>query len=350
MTNRTRGRLWELSWQDFRDRSVVSLLASNLIIIALALYERWDLYVLMWLYWTQSIIIGVFWFLRILTHSSLYGRNLLNRDGSAESLHVLARVGAGVFFLFHYGFFHFVYAEFLLSKGFFRGQGQAWPAGPVFISACIFVANQAVSFITGLRQVEQRPAMLTKVMSFPYVRIIPMHFTIIIGGMLHQQRISGAWVLLLFLVLKTAADLNGQAKLKKGFGERELTEAIYRPRPRVRETAGGKELVLSDGRVVGMSECPELVSKIEEVLKLPVDVQDELCRKILAKEKPAPQPVKVSCRCDGTGLIEGEEAVRYAEHHLRFIWNAEDGSMLFVCPRTGKRWIKSGDTLKAKES
>lgn len=349
MAKRMKDRLWELRWHDLRDRSVMGLLVSNLIIIAWALYEGWDAYVLMWLYWTQSITIGLFFFLRIVTYTNVYGRNWLNRDGSPQRLHIILRFGAGLFFLFHYGFFHFGYAAFL-QAGFLRRQNQAWPAVPVVIGACIFLVSQAVSFITDLRQGERKPASLAKLMAFPYVRIMPMHLTIMIVGFLQLQRIEGPWVLLVFLLLKTVADLNGHVKLKKGFGEKELTEAIHKPRPRIRKTARGEEVVLGDGQVISLSEHPELAAKIETVLKLPVDVQDEVCRKILSKKHASAQPVEVSCRCNQTNLIEGEEASRYAEGHLRLIWNAGDGSMLFVCPQTGKRWTQFGHTLKAKTS
>ena len=46
--------------------SVLSLLAANAFTIAVALYEGWDLGVLMWIYWGQSIIIGLFSVLKIL--------------------------------------------------------------------------------------------------------------------------------------------------------------------------------------------------------------------------------------------------------------------------------------------
>jgi hypothetical protein len=45
-----------------RDRAVRSLLASNLLTLALAVWQRWPLVVLLWPYWVQSIVIG--WYAR----------------------------------------------------------------------------------------------------------------------------------------------------------------------------------------------------------------------------------------------------------------------------------------------
>ena len=44
-------------------------------------------------------------------------------------------------------------------------------------------------------------------MSRPYARIIPMHLTIILGGFFLMSGIVNVFVLVLFLVLKTGADL-----------------------------------------------------------------------------------------------------------------------------------------------
>ena len=46
----------------FDDRSVRSLILANGITIALALILRWELGPLMWVYWAQSVTIGIFQF------------------------------------------------------------------------------------------------------------------------------------------------------------------------------------------------------------------------------------------------------------------------------------------------
>ena len=46
-----------------------------------------------------------------------------------------------------------------------------------------------------------------ELMFFPYARIIPMHLTIIFGGIFLFSGIASTFVLILFLGLKTVADL-----------------------------------------------------------------------------------------------------------------------------------------------
>lgn len=47
--------------------STIILLVSNLIVIILAVIQKWDTSTVLWVYWMQSIIIGFFQFLRILS-------------------------------------------------------------------------------------------------------------------------------------------------------------------------------------------------------------------------------------------------------------------------------------------
>ncbi|MCX6801619.1 MAG: DUF6498-containing protein [Candidatus Diapherotrites archaeon] len=46
--------------------TAISLLAANLFTIAIAVTQGWGLLQLLWVYWFQSVIIGVFNYLRIL--------------------------------------------------------------------------------------------------------------------------------------------------------------------------------------------------------------------------------------------------------------------------------------------
>ena len=51
----------------FSDISTWSLVISNLITIIFAFVERWNILTIMWIYWIQSMIIGLSNFIRILT-------------------------------------------------------------------------------------------------------------------------------------------------------------------------------------------------------------------------------------------------------------------------------------------
>ena len=49
------------------DLTIRSLIASNLVVIVWALIEKWSIVTIMWIYWTQSVTIGIFWFIKMLT-------------------------------------------------------------------------------------------------------------------------------------------------------------------------------------------------------------------------------------------------------------------------------------------
>ena len=180
------------------DISALSLVISNFIIIVIALIEHWEMAYLMWIYWGQSVTIGVFTFIKILSleNFSTEGFKINNREvaPTRETKHKIA-----FFFLIHYGGFHLVYFFFLL--GLYRVDSVAM----LEICLCIgiFVLNHGLSFFHNWKRERYRQQNIGTVMSFPYVRIIPMHLTIILGNFLVKS--TGA--LLLFLILKILADL-----------------------------------------------------------------------------------------------------------------------------------------------
>jgi hypothetical protein len=180
-----------------RDPSLLSLLAANLVTIVMALWQRWDLAPLMWVYWGQSCLIGWFNFARILSLQEFSTENFKIGGRPAKPTRS-TQVFTAFFFLFHYGFFHVGYMVFLR-------QQRPLPADrfvPVLICVGIFALNHLYSFLRNLESDRRQQRNLGTVMSFPYARIIPMHLTIIAGA-----TVGAPSLLLLFLILKTVADL-----------------------------------------------------------------------------------------------------------------------------------------------
>jgi len=106
---------------------MLSLLFSNLLTIYLAVSQDWSLITIMWVYWFQSVTIGFFNFIRILTLKdfSTDGFKVNNRSVEATKK---TKISTAIFFAFHYGFFHFVYAIFLVSfsfSGLLESSGQS---------------------------------------------------------------------------------------------------------------------------------------------------------------------------------------------------------------------------------
>jgi hypothetical protein len=182
------------------DRSVALLLLANLVTLLLAVWQRWELAELLWIYWGQSVIIG--WFnlqrIRSLERFSTAG---LRMNGRAVAPTRKTRREVALFFALHYGGFHAGYLVFLASDAHRPG-----PQALTGILLCIaaFYLNHRFSWRYHRAREAGRVPNIGNIMFFPYLRIIPMHLTILLGGALSGDSLP---VLVLFMLLKTAADV-----------------------------------------------------------------------------------------------------------------------------------------------
>ncbi|MEN6342674.1 MAG: DUF6498-containing protein [Methanospirillum sp.] len=186
---------------DRPDLPLLSLLLANAVTIALALLQDWPLGTVLAVYWFQSVTIGLFTFVRLLGVPA--GGDMRERGKSL--------VLAG-FFAVHYGLFHLVYLVFLVTFALTGTYGIGDPLG-LAAGCAVFFANHLVSFLWYRPREEAPPE---AIFSEPYARIVPMHLTLIFGVFVTAM-VPGATgmrlVLLLFLLLKTGADV--AAHLKK---------------------------------------------------------------------------------------------------------------------------------------
>jgi hypothetical protein len=199
------------------DSSVQSLIVCNLVVIVWAVIEKWSIFTLMWIYWTQSVSIGIFCFIRMLTLKKFSTKNFQG-GGSGKPLAAttLTKIHTSIFFLFHYGGFHLAYAAFLVAPG-----KSAEPV-PVVLAGTLFFVNQFFSFVYNRERHGLRRLNIGKLMFFPYMRIIPMHVTIFAAQLLREKydvALDGRLTLALFLLLKTVADVVMYIKQLRGFAD-----------------------------------------------------------------------------------------------------------------------------------
>jgi hypothetical protein len=180
------------------DWSSVTLTGSNLVTLAMALAENWNAGTLLWVYWGQSVIIGFFNFLRMLSLKQFSTEGVKANDKPVDPTPETRRSMA-FFFLLHYGGFHLVYLIFLVGLA-AKGLANLEAMGLCLVA---FLVNHAFSYAYNLRSDRRNVRNIGTLMVFPYARILPMHLTIIFGSALPWNR----GVLLLFLSLKTLADL-----------------------------------------------------------------------------------------------------------------------------------------------
>lgn len=190
------------------DLSLWALIVSNLIVIVWALIEGWPLAIVVWVYWSQSVTIGILWFFKILTLNEFSTKDCTINDKAVEAT-TGTKIRIAFFFLAHYGFFHLGYAFFLFL------ECKPVRIGPILFMAGLFLVYQCFSFFYNRKWEGKRKPNIGKMMCFPYARIIPMHLTILFGGILS----GGEMTLAFFMLLKTFADVIMHVVEKEGFGD-----------------------------------------------------------------------------------------------------------------------------------
>lgn len=175
----------------FSNPSILFLILGN--IYCIWFYEKYpeDFATIVWIYWFQSIIIGFFNFLELVTIKS---NDLSNENKSGTFF----KSGcSGWFFLFHYGIFHLVYFFFLLVDFDVVSVKKLL----LLIGIATFFLESLIGFIRH-KAIEKTEKVNVGVLFFlPYLRIIPMHLMILL------PTFFGVKPSILFLVLKMGADL-----------------------------------------------------------------------------------------------------------------------------------------------
>jgi len=154
-----------------------------------------------WIYWLQSVIIGLVNFLDLLTLKDF------NSDNFKLNKQPVTSKNSGCvawFFLFHYGFFHLGYMIFIAIDYHQNINGKL-----ILLVVAGFIIEAIISFKQ--RKEAERGASLSigTIFFLPYLRIVPMHLTIIIPKFLNIQ------TSIFFLVLKTLADIGFYLLTKK---------------------------------------------------------------------------------------------------------------------------------------
>ena len=101
-----------------------------------------------------------------------------------------------MFFLFHYQFFHVVYAIFILVKVGVKVDFQF-----ILITIAAILLELTISFIRNKRLQQNIQVNYGQLFFMPYLRIVPMHLMILAPAFLGWQAST------VFLVLKMLADV-----------------------------------------------------------------------------------------------------------------------------------------------
>jgi hypothetical protein len=168
----------------------------------------WDVLPLLLLFWLENVAIGVFNVARMLVAAP------------AQTGSWFAKLFYIPFFCFHYGMFTTVHGALLIEIFAGRGLfGRSMPDLPELVgwtvtsqklgwAALALALSHAVSFVTNyLGSGEYRKAGITELMFRPYGRVVLLHVTILLGGLLATALHAHVAALLFLVAMKIAIDL-----------------------------------------------------------------------------------------------------------------------------------------------
>jgi hypothetical protein len=144
------------------------------------------------LFYMQSVLIGVFNVIDMLTLSNIY----VSPENGPSSMFAKKGCTAG-FFCVHYGMFHLVYLFFLATLVHIKNIDLPF----VYLSVWVLLAAGTINFVQHKIRNRTEAVNMGVMFFMPYPRIIPIHLMILAPAFLHVS------APLVFLILKTIADV-----------------------------------------------------------------------------------------------------------------------------------------------
>jgi hypothetical protein len=182
--------------------SVIVLILTNLVPIFGVIFLNWQVFIVMSIFWTENVVIGIFNVLKMAFAPSAS----TGKQGKKSTLIP--------FFCIHYGIFTLVHGVlvFAIFGGIFEHDNLitgitdnykilvnlqfAWAVLALAIS-------HAVSYLVNyIAKGEWKKTTLEKLMVQPYIRVIILHITILFGGFLVMLLNSPVVGLVLLIILK----------------------------------------------------------------------------------------------------------------------------------------------------
>lgn len=229
-------RLWKY-------KSALVLIVANLVPIWGVLFGGWSAFNVVFLFWMENVIIGLFNVGKMLVVGAA-GKP--EPPWTGRALMVGGMLFMAGFFAAHYGFFCYLHGEFVVAllKGFFAGGGGRPLSLPHYVrealTGTLRYAALALFLSHGFSLVrnyliggEYKKVSAGQLMAAPYGRVVLLHIAIILGGFLTLALGSPVGVLLVLVVGKILVDLTFHLK------ERE-TGTIQVSLVRLRQKAGGE--------------------------------------------------------------------------------------------------------------
>ncbi len=187
-------------------KSVLALIAANLVPLFGVLFFGWSLFMLIALYWLENIVTGIYTIARMRKATGMPRSQLTaNLRGNSGKPYAPERKGEFVSgFIIHYGLFTAVHG-FLIFAFFQQSQLHFIALLPGILS--LFVSHGISYYVNFIETGEYQCTAPPDFFLHPYLRIIVLHLTIVLGAILVVAYHSRLIMLVILIFLKTAVDV-----------------------------------------------------------------------------------------------------------------------------------------------
>jgi hypothetical protein len=182
-------------------------------------YEQPELFMtLVWLYWSQSMLLGVFTILDLLTIKNAKPVTLtINKAFNSMRDDKKSKYSSVRFFFIIYGALHLFYSAFLLTMNKDHAPIR-WEFFKYFFYA--FLVGQVINFIQNKIQQRKQETDTAPIMFSPFIRVLPVHLIIIFSGFFPGR------AMIAFLILKSVADVVTYVATKPAYKSRETDATL----------------------------------------------------------------------------------------------------------------------------
>jgi hypothetical protein len=203
----------EISPSDLKRPSTAILILANLVPFFGVIFLGWEIFPILFLFWTENVIVGLFNIFKMALVSS--------RDLGQHT----AKISTILFFCVHYGMFTLVHGLFVFVVFGMESENslgidtlsQTIRDSQLIWGVLALAGSHGISFVINyLGKQEYKRATLSALMTEPYSRVVILHLTIIFGGMLLSILGSPIFGLLLLIVLKIGIDIIAHLKQHAG--------------------------------------------------------------------------------------------------------------------------------------
>lgn len=181
------------------DLSLFSLVITNIIVIVLAIIQKWDFTILFSVYIAQTQIIAFFYFFKIIfkkntiTYGLTINKKTINPTITNKLILALVYYG-GFYFAMRIVYFFTSFLSFSMPRMDLSKMAIA------FFGIAIFFINHLISFIVNFKTDSEKEETLKELMIAPYLRTIPIIIISFFGILLN-------FLSVIFLIFKAIVDI-----------------------------------------------------------------------------------------------------------------------------------------------